>query len=191
MTSRPEVPATAGMTSFAPAAPILETERLRLRPFRAGDLEAQWASLTDPEVVRFLGGVPHSREETWRKILGSPGLWALLGYGYWVVEGREDGVYLGQIGFADFKREMSPSIENIPEMGWIMARQAQGRGYATEAVLAALRWADETLGGGEIVAIISHENAPSIRIAEKAGFTSREEARYKGEPILLFRRPGR
>jgi RimJ/RimL family protein N-acetyltransferase len=189
--SRPEVPACAGMTSFAPVAPVLETARLRLRPFRAGDLDAQWASMTDPEVVRFLGAVPQSREETWRKILGSPGLWALLGYGYWVAERREDGAYLGQIGFADFKREMTPSIENIPEMGWIMARQAQGQGYATEAVLAALAWADEALGGGEIVAIISHDNAASIRIAEKGGFASREEALYKDEPILLFRRPAR
>jgi RimJ/RimL family protein N-acetyltransferase len=174
-----------------PVAPILETPRLRLRGYRAGDLDAQWASMTDPQVVRFLGGVPQSREETWRKILGSPGLWALLGYGYWVAERREDGAYLGQIGFADFKRDMTPSIENIPEMGWIMAPQAQGQGYATEAVLAALAWADGALGGGEIVAIISHDNAASIRIAEKGGFSRREDAVYKGEPILLFRRPGR
>ena len=189
MTNRPEVPACAGMTGFARAAPNLETPRLRLRPFRASDLEPQWASMSDPQVVRFLGAVPQSREETWRKILASPGLWALLGFGYWVAERIEDGAYLGQIGFADFKRDMSPSIEGIPEMGWIMAPQAQGRGYATEAVLAALAWADETLGGGEIVAIISHENAASIRIAEKGGFSAREEALYKGEPILLFRRP--
>jgi RimJ/RimL family protein N-acetyltransferase len=147
--------------------------------------------MTDPEVYRHLGGAAATREDTWRKILASPGLWALLGYGYWVAERREDGAYLGQIGFADFKRDMTPGIENIPEMGWIMARGAQGRGYASEAVLAALAWADEALGGSEIVAIISHENAASIRIAEKAGFTGREEAVYKGEPILLFRRPGR
>jgi len=171
--------------------PVLETPRLRLRPFRATDLDVQAATMTDPEVYRHLGGVAATREETWRKILGSPGLWALLGYGYWVAERREDGAYLGQIGFADFKRDMIPGIEGIPEMGWIMAREAQGRGYATEAVLAALAWADESLGGGEIVAIVSHDNIASIRIAEKGGFTRREEAVYKDEPILLFRRPGR
>jgi RimJ/RimL family protein N-acetyltransferase len=169
--------------------PVLETPRLRLRPFRASDLDAQQAAMTDPQVYRFLGGTPAAREETWRKILASPGLWVLLGYGYWAAERREDGAYLGQIGFADFKRDMRPGIEGIPEMGWIMAREAQGRGYATEAVLAALAWADEALGGGEVVAIISHDNKASIRIAEKGGFTVREEAVYKGEPILLFRRP--
>ena len=178
------------MTSFAATAPVLETPRLRLRGFRADDLDPQWATMQDPEVYRHLGGAPATREDTWRKILGSPGLWALLGYGYWVAERREDGAYLGQIGFADFKRDMTPSIEGIPEMGWIMAREAQGQGYATEAVLAALDWADETLGG-EFVAIISHDNAPSIRIAGKGGFSVREEAVYKGEPILLFRRPAR
>jgi RimJ/RimL family protein N-acetyltransferase len=187
VTSRPELEAAHRVTQ----APVLETPRLRLRGFRESDLDAQWESMKDPEVIRFLGGVPATREETWRKILASPGLWVLLGYGYWVAERREDGVYLGQIGFADFKRGMTPSIEGLPEMGWIMAREAQGQGYATEAVHAALAWADEALGGGEIVAIISHENAASIRVAEKAGFSLREEADYKGEPILLFRRPAR
>jgi RimJ/RimL family protein N-acetyltransferase len=177
------------VTTFSSTAPVLETPRLRLRGFRASDLDAQAAAMTDPEVVRHLGGSPMSREDTWRKILASPGLWALLGYGYWVAERREDGAYLGQIGFADFKRDMSPNIENIPEMGWIIAPKAQGQGYAAEAVLAALDWADQAMGKREIVAIISHENGPSIRVAEKGGFSVREEAVYKSEPILLFRRP--
>ena len=169
--------------------PLIETARLRLRTFEPRDLDAQAATLGDPEVVRHLGGTPFSREETWRKMLASPGLWAMLGYGYWVAERIEDGAYLGQVGFADFKRDMQPRIEDMPEMGWIFAPQAQGRGYAYEAVMAALGWADEALRGREIVAIIDHKNERSIRLAEKAGFSSREDATYKGEPILLLRRP--
>ena len=169
--------------------PTIETARLRLRTFESRDLDAQAATLGDPEVVRHLGGKPFSREETWRKMLASPGLWAMLGYGYWVVERIGDGAYLGQIGFADFKRDMIPSIEDMPEMGWIFAPRAQGQGYAHEAAMAALGWAATALAGREIVAIIDHRNLRSIRLAEKIGFSGREEAVYKGEPILLFRRP--
>jgi RimJ/RimL family protein N-acetyltransferase len=169
-------------------APLVETPRLRLRAFRESDLDPQAAAMGDPEVVRHLGGTPFSREETWRKLLAGPGLWAVLGYGYWVAERKEDGAYLGQIGFADFKRDMVPNIEGLPEMGWIFAPAAQGQGYASEAVTGALAWADETLEAREIVAIIGHGNAPSIRVAEKGGFSIREEALYKDEPILLFRR---
>ncbi|MBV9932095.1 MAG: GNAT family N-acetyltransferase [Alphaproteobacteria bacterium] len=173
------------------AAPTLETERLRLRPFRASDLDAQAAAMGDPTVVRHLGGHPFSREETWRKMLAAPGLWVMLGFGYWAVERREDGAYCGQVGFADFKRDLSPSIEGTPEMGWIFAPQMHGRGYATEACLGALAWLDGALPGREATAIISHANAASIRVAEKSGFSVREEALYRGEPILLFRRPPR
>jgi RimJ/RimL family protein N-acetyltransferase len=169
--------------------PIVETERLRLRSFRESDLEAQAKVMGDPEVVRHLGGTPFSREDSWRRILTACGLWPMLGYGYWAVERKEDGAYLGQAGFSDFKRDMNPSIEGLPEMGWIFAPHAQGQGYASEAVAGGLRWADRALPGREITAIISHANAPSIRVAERTGFSMREEALYKGEPILLFRRP--
>jgi RimJ/RimL family protein N-acetyltransferase len=144
--------------------------------------------LGDPETVRFLGGQVASREETWRRLLCGPGLWLLLGFGYWSVEEKESGAYLGQIGFADFKRDMSPSIEGTPEMGWMMAPQAQGRGIATEAALGALAWADTALAGRDIVAIIDEANAASIRVAEKTGFTTREPATYKDERLLIFRR---
>jgi RimJ/RimL family protein N-acetyltransferase len=179
------------MTLFSAAAPILETPRLRLRAVHARDCDAHAEMLADPEFVRFLGGAPLSREDAWRKVVTAAGLWPLLGFGYWTIESGSDRSYLGQLGFADFKRGMTPSIEGLPEMGWLMAPRAQGKGLATEAVLAALEWADRALAGQEIVAIINHANAPSIRIAEKAGFSAREEAVYRAEPILLFRRPAR
>ncbi len=170
------------------AAPVLETARLVLRPARATDLPAQAAMYGDAEVVRFLGGTPLDREEAWRKMLCGPGMWAVVGYGYWAVERRGDGRVIGQVGFGDFKRDMAPAIENIPEMGWVFAAEAGGRGYATEAVSAALAWADRVLGASEIVAIIDRKNDRSIRIAERSGFDLREDAVYRGEPILLFRR---
>lgn len=169
--------------------PIIETARLILREFRASDLDAQAAILGDDQVMRYVGGKPLGREDTWRKMLTGPGMWAMLGYGYWAVVRKQDNALIGQAGFADFKRDMTPGIEGIPEMGWMFGAQAHGHGYASETVAAALEWADATLGADEIVAIIDHGNAASARVAEKAGFVVREEALYKGEPIMLFRRP--
>src|SRR5262249_13705445 len=152
------------------AAPVLATARLILRPFRGDDVDAQAAMMGDPAVMAPMGAGPLSREDAWRKLLCGQGMWGIAGYGYWAVEPRADRVMIGQIGCADFKRGMAPNVENIPEMGWLFASQASGQGYATEAGVAALAWADATLGKCEIVAIIDAGNAPSIRVAEKLGF---------------------
>jgi RimJ/RimL family protein N-acetyltransferase len=168
--------------------PLIETERLRLRGFRESDLGAWSKVMGDSGVVRFLGGTIFSREDVWRRLAMSCGLWDLLGYGYWAVERKAEGDLVGQVGFADFKRDLQPSIEGLPEMGWIFAPHAQGQGYAFEAVGAALAWADRALATPEIPAIIDPINFASIRLAERAGFASREDAIYRGEPILLFRR---
>jgi RimJ/RimL family protein N-acetyltransferase len=171
------------------AAPLLESARLLLRPFRAADVDAQAAMMADDEVMRHIGGRGLSREEAWRKLLCGHALWDLLGYGYWAVERRADGAMIGQLGFADFKREMAPGIETLPEMGWLFVREAFGQGYASEAAAAALAWADEALAAPEIVAIIDADNQASIRVAEKAGFSERQDAVYRDASILLFRRP--
>jgi RimJ/RimL family protein N-acetyltransferase len=169
-------------------APVLRTERLKLRPFQAGDADAQAAMMGDAEVMRHLGGHPLAREDSWRKLLCGHALWSLLGFGYWAVERRADGAMIGQVGFADFQRDMAPGIGGLPEMGWLFAREAAGQGYATEAATAGLTWIDAALSPPETVAIIDADNAASIRVAEKCGFAERESALYRGESILLFRR---
>ena len=169
-------------------APVLQTDRLRLRPFRPEDLGAHAAMMLDPRVVRYLGGSPMTREDAWRRMVAGHGMWAMVGYGYWAVERRSDGAWLGQVGFADFKRDMDPSIEGLPEMGWIFAADAQGQGYAGEAIAAGLAWADQALSAPEIVAIIHPDNRPSIRVAERGGFNERTDASYRGARMLLFRR---
>lgn len=168
--------------------PVLTTERLVLRPHRAEDLDAVAAMTGDAEVMRYIGGVPQPREDSWRRMLCGPAMWMLLGYGYWIVERRADGAVIGQLGFADFKRAMEPNIEGIPELGYVFAASAHGRGYASEGVAAAIAWADATLVADQYVAIIDPDNARSIRVIEKAGFAIHEPASYKDEAILLFRR---
>jgi RimJ/RimL family protein N-acetyltransferase len=169
--------------------PELETPRLRLRALRESDLDRWCQATADDEVVRFLGGAIFPREETWRRLMATAGAWAMLGFGYWAVERRDRPGMVGHVGFADFKRDIQPSIEGLPEMGWVFAREAHGQGFATEAVAAALAWADGgPLAGREMTAIIDPGNSASIKLAEKMGFSVREDAVYKDLPILIFRR---
>ena len=108
------------------AIPILETERMRLRPHRLQDLDACVAMWADPIVTRHIGGKPFTREETWSKIMRYAGHWALMGFGYWAAEDKATGAYLGEGGFAEFRRDVRPSIEGMPEVGWALVPSAHG-----------------------------------------------------------------
>jgi RimJ/RimL family protein N-acetyltransferase len=102
-------------------APPLDTGRLRLRAHRAEDFEDSAGMWSDPVVVRHIGGRPQSPEEVWTRLLRYAGLWSLLGYGYWIAHDRETGRFLGEIGFADYKRDIEPSLGAVPECGWAFA----------------------------------------------------------------------
>jgi RimJ/RimL family protein N-acetyltransferase len=169
-------------------APRLETERLVLRAFRAEDLEPLAAMWAHPDVVRYIGGQAFSREDTWRRQLAACGQWPYTGWGYWIAELKSSGEIVGQVGFADFKREMEPRIEGEPELGYVFSPSVHGKGIAHEACSAALEWADANLRAASYPAIISPGNAASIRLAEKLGFEREPDGVYRGEPIALFRR---
>jgi RimJ/RimL family protein N-acetyltransferase len=168
--------------------PTIETARLRLRGHRLEDFSDCAAMWADPAVTRHIGGRPFSREEVWSKILRYAGLWALLGFGYWAIEEKASGRFAGEVGFADFKREIEPSFGGLPEIGWALASWAHGRGFATEAVGAAVAWGDRHFGTRQTVCLIDPDNAASIRVAEKCGYREFERTKYKNQPTILFRR---
>src|ERR1039458_10105365 len=122
--------------------PVLETERLRLRGHRLEDFAHSAAMWADPKVTRYAGGKPLSEEEAWRKVLGYVGHWSLLGFGYWLAEEKATGNFVGEIGFADYKPDLQPSLNGVPEIGWVLATHAHGKGYATEAARVAVAWGD-------------------------------------------------
>jgi RimJ/RimL family protein N-acetyltransferase len=169
------------------AAPVLQTERLVLRPHAAGDFESVCALWEDPQVVRHILGRPSTREESWARLLRYAGHWMLLGFGFWAITRKDGGRFIGEIGMADFRREMSTSLEGDPEMGWVLSPHAHGKGYATEAASAALAWSDRELRC-PTTCMIDPENRASIRVAEKLGFTELARSTYKGEPTVLYRR---
>jgi RimJ/RimL family protein N-acetyltransferase len=172
----------------APAIPRLETERLLLRGHRALDFADCCAMWGDAEVTRFIGGRPFPTDEVWTKLLRYVGHWALVGFGYWVLEEKQSGRFVGEVGFADFKRDIEPSLEGAPEIGWVLAPWAHGRGLATEAVRGALAWGATRLPSKRTVCLISPENVASIRVAEKCGYREFQRTTYKGLPTVLFER---
>ena len=171
------------------SAPVLQTKRLVLRGFRRGDLDAHAATLGNPAVTRYLTDEPFSREDAWRRLMMAVGQWPLLGYGYWAVTLKDGGRLVGQCGFADFERAMEPDIAGEPEMGWIFDPSVHGPGIAFEACVAALDWADSELDAASYPALISVDNEPSIRLAERLGFERLPDAVYRDEQVALFRRP--
>ena len=141
---------------------------------------------SDPRVVEHVGGKPLTEEEAWTKFLRYLGHWAALGFGYWVVEEKATSTFVGEIGFADYKRDLQPPLHGIPEGGWVLASHAHGKGYATEAVRAITAWGDAHFGRVRTACIIHPENAASIRVALKCGYREAETASYKDHPVKIF-----
>lgn len=168
--------------------PVIETERLRLRGHEMRDFESSAAMWGDERVTRFIGGKPSTREDSWRRFLTFPGHWALLGFGYWLIEEKANGAYVGDGGFGNFKRGL-PELGDTPEQGWALTPSMHGKGYATEATRAMLNWAEKHFGRTDFVCMIAPENAPSRRVAEKLGYCEFDRADYKGAPSILLRRP--
>ena len=144
-----------------------------------------WA---DTGVTRYIGGRPFSEEESWARLLRYVGHWSWMGFGYWAIVEKATGNYVGEAGFADFKRDIEPSIQGVPELGWAFVSQAHGRGYATETVRAAVAWGDSHFAGARTVCLIHPENVRSIRVAEKCGFSEHRHTTYKGQPTIMFAR---
>jgi RimJ/RimL family protein N-acetyltransferase len=167
-------------------APTLETERLRLRAHRVTDHASLAAISADPITMRHLGGQLFSLEESWLRLLRYPGLWQLLGYGYWAIEEKATERYIGHIGYADYKRDITPTIDGMPEVGWVLASDVHGRGYATEALRTVLAWGDVHFGEHVASCIISPDNTASIRLARKVGFRFSQEAIFHESVIHIF-----
>jgi RimJ/RimL family protein N-acetyltransferase len=97
---------------------------------------------------------------------------------------------VGEVGFAEGKRPIVPSIEGTPEIGWALAPWGHGQGFATEAVQAIVAWGDERFEGARTTCMIAPENAASMRVAERCGYRRFTDAVYHDAPTVLFERPG-
>lgn len=171
--------------------PVIETPRTVLRAHRLSDFAASAAMWGDLAVTRHISGRAMTGEEVWARLLRYAGLWKLLGFGYWAVEDKATGEFLGEVGFQDLRRDIVPAFDGVPEAGWVLAPGAHGKGLASEVAIAAHEWGDRHFGEAGTVCIIDPDNLGSIRVAEKCGYREVTRTTYKDTPVILFDRRGR
>jgi len=160
---------------------VAETERLRVRPWRTGDLSPLTEMFGDPRFVKFTRG-PMSREQVEEWMRFKQRLHQERGYSHWGVERLVDSRLIGYCGLA---------MQQLPEGSWLeigyrLAQDCWGRGLATEAATACRDWAFANLDYGELIAIIEPDNSRSIRVAEKLGMASRFDTVYHGRRVSVF-----
>jgi len=149
--------------------PELRTARLLLRAWRDEDLEPFAAMNADPAVREHFPGGPMARGESDALVERFQARWREDGHAPWAVERLADGVSIGFIGLltVHFEAHFTPALE----VGWRLARDAWGNGFATEGGQASLRWGFETLGLEEIVSFTTPGNARSRAVMERLGMT--------------------
>ena len=170
-------------------APLIETERLLLRPWRKEDFRPYHALLQHPEVHRHFGPEPMGEEECWRRLLAAVGGWQFNGFGTWAAERKSDGKLVGSVGIFTAWRDLEPEFGEEPEMGWIFAAETHGKGMASEACCAILGWTEANLASTPIWAIIAPANEPSLKLAAKLGFERLHETPYHNDPTVVLKRP--
>lgn len=140
----------------------IETERLILRPPQAGDFAGWAAFFADPEAARHMGG-PRSEPLAWRHFLMMVGAWSIQGASSFSLIDKHSGQWLGWSG------PWHPTGWPGREVGWSLAREAWGHGYATEAATAVIDWVFRELAWDEVIHLIAPDNHPSQALARRLG----------------------
>lgn len=159
--------------------PVLETRRLRLRPYEADDLDVMAAMFGDPDVTAFtfLGQRDHA--QTAAVLEGYMTFLAERGHGMLAILDRETDAYLGEVGL--FVSPMGPLA-----LRYALNKAAWGKGYAVEASAAVIDDSFGRLGLDRLIAGVKAENAASVRVMEKLGFTYEQSLTAAGHTFGLF-----
>ena len=155
-----------------------------LRGFTAAHVEPYVRMMADPEVTRFLGdGRPLDRADAWRQLALLIGHWELRGFGLWAVEERASGRFIGRVGCHE------PDGWPGFELGYVLAREAWGRGLAREGAAAALDFARRELGRDTIISLIRPANRASIAVAEHFGARRTGSVEFYGATTDVYTYP--
>jgi ribosomal-protein-alanine N-acetyltransferase len=158
---------------------VLVTERLRLRPMTADDLEELTVVYTHPLVAQWIG--PHTPEDVAEDLRRQLDYQDRYGWSLWAVEDRASGRFLGDCGLQPLEHR-GPDVE----LGYDLHPDAWGRGLATEAARAVVAEAFGPLGLDHIVAVVRPRHAASRRVLEKAGLAQTGERVLYGMPMLVY-----
>jgi RimJ/RimL family protein N-acetyltransferase len=148
--------------------------------WRNDDFATYEKMCADPEIMKYLGGRVFDRLEAWRHMAFLVGHWELRGYGHWAVEEKESGKFVGRLGF------LNPEGWPGFELGWTLAREAWGKGYATEGARRALDYAFNDLDKDHVISLIHPENKNSIRVAERLGEKLEGQTELLGHDVLIY-----
>jgi RimJ/RimL family protein N-acetyltransferase len=165
-------PLKQGVRLAQPNGPVIETERLKLRQWCSADIAPNTAMLSDPGTARFItvDGKPVTNELVgWRNAAVIAGHWALHGAGMFVVEEKASGRFVGRVG-----PWFPPGWPGF-EVGWGIASDFRGKGYAVEAARAAIDWVFATFELDHIIHCINPENTASQAVARRLGAEKRGE----------------
>ena len=169
------------------ATPLIETGRLRLRAHRRDDFAALHALWRDPAVYTHITGRPSTSEESWARLLRYAGHWQLMGFGYWAIEDKASGAFIGEAGLADYRRDIEPPFGATPEMGWLIDPEFHLRGLASEALRAIIGWGRVNIAAPQYACMIAPDNAASVALAASLGFRETGRTSYHGQPTILMR----
>jgi RimJ/RimL family protein N-acetyltransferase len=166
-------------------AVVLTTPRLLLRTFRRDDLPLYAALNADPEVVRYLGGVPLTREHSDDIAGWAQGLYERERMGLLAVERREDAAFLGMCGLHHLR-----SFPDDIEVAWRLGREHWGHGYATEAASAWLDYGFDRLDLPRVISVADPPNARSIAVMRRLGmgFDHERDMEEDGQvfPVVVY-----
>ncbi len=168
--------------------PLIESERLVLRPYRPSDHEALHRIFSDPEMFAYSHRGPMTTEESWSLLLRQIGHWSAFGFGIFGVREKHSGELVGEAGPSDFRRGLGSAFDPFPEMTWSISPGAQGRGYAREAAAAVLDWLRTSADPARTVCLIHEDNEPSLRVAASLGYRSFASLAYRGYAAKLLER---
>jgi RimJ/RimL family protein N-acetyltransferase len=163
--------------------PMIETKRLLLRMWRETDVAPNTAMLSDPASGRYI--TPDHKPITseiggWRNAATIAGHWALYGYGMFAVEEKASGRYVGRVG--PWRPPPWPGFE----VGWGIASEFRGKGYAVEAARASIGWVFENIDVDHVIHCIVPDNVASQSVARKLGAAIDRQADLLGDRVDLW-----